>query len=69
MVFADKTANVYEISKEEYAKLINDVSKKYQKTTPSTKKKIDKETKHFAKKTKNQKIKWNSTLINQHILH
>ena len=53
MVFAHKTANVYEISKEEYAKLINDVSKKYQKTTPSTKKKIDKETKHFAKKTKN----------------
>ena len=50
-VFADKATNMYEMSKEEYAKLINDyVAKTYQKTTTSTKKKIDKETKHFAKK-------------------
>ena len=42
---------MYEMSKGEYAKLINDyVAKTYQKTTTSTKKKIDKETKHFAKK-------------------
>ena len=52
-VFADKATNMYEMSKEEYAKLINDyVTKTYQKTTTSTKKKIDKETKHFAKKLK-----------------
>ena len=42
---------MYEMSKGEYAKLINDyVAKTYQKTTTSTKKKIDKETKHFTKK-------------------
>ena len=42
---------VYEMSKDEYTKLINDnVTKTYQKTTTSTKTKIDKGTKHFAKK-------------------
>ena len=52
-VFADKATNMYEMSKEEYAKLINDyVAKTYQKTTTSTKKKIDKETNHFTKKLK-----------------
>ena len=44
---------MYEMSKEEYAKLINDyAAKTYQKMTTSTKKKIDKETNHFAKKLK-----------------
>ena len=44
MVFADKTANMYEISKDDYVKLINDnVTKTYQKTTLSTKTKIDKQ--------------------------
>ena len=52
-VFADKIANMCEMSKEEYAKLINDnVTKTYQKTTTPTKKKIDKETEHFVKKRK-----------------
>ena len=51
MVFADKTA-----SKEKYARLINDnVTKTYQKTTTSSEKKIDKETKHFPKKLKLEK--------------
>ena len=50
MVFADKTANICEISKEEYVKLINhNVTKTYQKTTTSTEKKIEKETNCFAK--------------------
>ena len=40
MTFADKTANMYEMSKEEYAKFINDnVTKTYQKTIKSTIKK------------------------------
>ena len=40
MAFADKTANMYEMSKEEYAKFINDnVTKTYQKTIKSTIKK------------------------------
>ena len=44
---------MYEMSKEEYNKLINvNVTKTYRKTTTSTKNKIDKETKHFAKKLK-----------------
>ena len=56
MVFADKTTNMYEISKEDYVKLINDnVTKIYQKTTLSTKTKIDKETRTFAKKLKLEK--------------
>ena len=50
MVFADKTTNIYEMSKEDYVKLINDnVTKTYQKTTLSTKTKIDKETKNLCK--------------------
>ena len=54
MAFADKTANSYEILKEEYNKFINNnVTKTYQRMTTSTKKKIDKETKNFfAKKTR-----------------
>ena len=53
MVFADKTANMYKMSKKEYAKLINhNATKTYQNITKSTKKKIDKESKHFAKKLK-----------------
>ena len=56
MVFADKTTNMYEMSKEDYVKLINDnVTKTYQKTTLSTKTKIDKETRTFAKKLKLEK--------------
>ena len=48
MVFADKATNMYEMSKDEYTKLINDnVTKTYQKTTTSTKTKIDKGTKHL----------------------
>ena len=40
MVFADKTANVYEMLKEEYAKLINDnVAKMYQKRQQPLKRK------------------------------
>ena len=40
MAFADKTANMYEMSKEEYAKFIDDnVTKTYQKTIKSTIKK------------------------------
>lgn len=50
MVFSDKKANMYEMSKEEYAKLINHIiTKTYQKTTRSTKTKINKEI-NFAKK-------------------
>ena len=53
MVFADKTANMYKMSKKEYAKLANhNTTKTYQNITKSTKKKIDKESKHFAKKLK-----------------
>ena len=56
MAFADKTANSYEILKEEYNKFINNnVTKTYQRMTTSTKKKIDKETKKFfAKKLENK---------------
>ena len=56
MLFADKITNMYEMSKDEYTKLINDkVTKTYQKTTTSTKTKIDKGTKHFAEKLKLEK--------------
>ena len=42
-----------EMSNKEYTKLINDnVTKTYAKATTSTKKKMDKETKYFAKKLK-----------------
>ena len=53
MVFAHKTVDICKMLKVECAKLINDnVTKTYQKTAASTKKKINKETKHFNKKLK-----------------
>ena len=56
MVFASKTADMCKTSKEQCAKLINDnVIKMYQKLTASTKKKINKETKHLNKKLKQEK--------------
>ena len=50
MVIADKTVNMY-MWKEEYVKVINDVTKTYLKVRTSTEK-IDKVTKHFPKKLK-----------------
>ena len=55
LLFADKIANIYEMLKQEYAKLINDnVTKTQQKRTTSTKKKTEKK-QNILKKTKTQK--------------
>ena len=44
MVFADKTTNMYEMSKEDYVKLINDnVTKTYQKVSKTELEKLNKE--------------------------
>ena len=52
MVLSNNKVNMYKMSKDEYAKLINDiVTKMYRKMTTPTKTKINKE-KHFAKKLK-----------------
>ena len=53
MAFANKTVNMYEMSKEECAKVVNDnVTKTFLQRTTSTKMKIDNEAKHFSKKLK-----------------
>ena len=50
LLFADKIANIYEMLKQEYAKLINDnATKTQQKKTTSTEKKTDKKEKYFEK--------------------
>ena len=57
MVFASKTTNVYEISKEECTKLTNINNICFLVLPKHTKRKIDKETKHFAKQKKKKKKK------------
>ena len=50
LVFADKTNNMYEMSKENYNKLLHDnITKTYKKTNSSMKHKIDKEAANIAK--------------------
>ena len=49
LVFADKTTNLYDMTKEDYIKLLNEnVTKTYQKSVPSAKTEIDSEAKTIA---------------------
>ena len=49
-VFADKSTNLYQMSREKYRILLHDnITKTYQKTAVNTKGNIDKESKRFAK--------------------
>ena len=49
LVFADKSTNIYEVSREHYEKLLHDgITQTYKRATPGTKRKIDKESKQFA---------------------
>ena len=49
LVFADKSTNLYELSRDHYEKLLYDnITQTYQKTCYQTKKKIDREAKKFA---------------------
>ena len=50
MVFADKTNNTYELTRDKYNKLLHDnITKSYQKAEPAVKKSIDQEAKRLAK--------------------
>ena len=50
LVFADKSTNLYEVSREHYAKLLHDnIMQTYNRASPGGKRKIDKESKKFAK--------------------
>ena len=50
LVFADKSTNLYELSRNHYEKLLHDsITQTYQETRYQTKKKIDREAKKFAK--------------------
>ena len=50
LVFADKSTNLYGLSQDHYEKLLHDnITQTYQKTCCQTKKKIDRETRKFAK--------------------
>ena len=50
LVFADKSTNLYELSRDHYEKLLHDsITQTYQKTRHQTKKKIDREANKFAK--------------------
>ena len=49
LVFADKSTNIYEVSREHCEKLLHDsITQTYKRATPGTKRKIDKESKQFA---------------------
>lgn len=53
IVKADKTTNLYQISKDQYNKMMNDnITKDYKKTTSDTKADIDRETKNLIKELK-----------------
>ena len=50
LVFADKSTNLDELSRDHFLKLLqNNITQIYQKTRNQTKKKIDREAKKFAK--------------------
>ena len=50
LVFADKTTNLYEMSSDEYRKLLNDnITKTYQKSNVTAKNMIDMQSKSLAK--------------------
>ena len=50
LVFADKTNNTYELTRDKYNKLLHDnITKSYQKAEPAVKKSIDQEAKRLAK--------------------
>ena len=50
LLFADKSTNLYELSRDHYENLLHDnITQTYQKTRYQTKKKIDREAKKFAK--------------------
>ena len=49
LIFADKSTNLYELSRDHYEKLLHDnITQTYQKTHYQAKKKIDREAKKFA---------------------
>ena len=51
LVFADKTNNTYELTREKYSQLLhNNITKSYQKAEPNMKNSIDREAKHLAKR-------------------
>ena len=50
LVFADKSTNLYEVSREHYEKLLQDnITQTYKRASPGAERKIDKESKQFAK--------------------
>ena len=50
LAFADKSKNLYELSKESYEKLLHDnITQTYQKASVNAKRKIDRESKKFSK--------------------
>ena len=50
LAFADKSTNLYELSKESYEKLLHDsIPQTYKKAPVNAKQKIDRESKKFAK--------------------
>ena len=49
LIFADKSTNIYEVSREHYEKLLHDsITQTYKRATSGTKRKIDKESKQFS---------------------
>ena len=50
LVFANKSTNIYEVSREHYEKLLQDnITQTYKRASPGAKRRIDKESKQFAK--------------------
>ena len=80
LIFADKSTNIYEVSREHYEKLHHDsITQTYKRATPGTKRKIDKESKQFTehlgicRTSRNLQnisellIEWNATLTTMHL--
>ena len=64
LVFADKSTNLYELSHDNYQKLLHDnITQAYKKAPKNTKQDIDRKQK-VLRKLLNSRTRWNATLTN-----
>ena len=69
LIFADKTSNLYEMTSNQYIKLLPDnITKSYQKSDPHVKKQLDMESKCLAKSV-NLNKKMECYANRPHLLH
>ena len=67
LVFADKSTNLYEVSREHYEKLLQDnITQTYKRASPAAKKKLIKNQSNL-RNISELMIEWNVTLTSMHL--